>query len=132
MAMPAPARRHDPADDGGWPAPRPSVRAAPPPRGRARRELGALWLALLGLALAVGAGVWYLSLDRTAAPAHATMPRVVGLREQAAVRRLTQDGFDVRALEQSGPGRAGTVFAQQPAATVTLPSGATVTIRVSR
>ena len=132
MAMPAPARRYDHADDLGWPEPRRSVRAAPPPRGRARRDLGALWLALLGVALAVGACVWYLSLDRTAPPAHVTMPRVVGLREQAAVARLTHDGFNVRALEQTGPGRTGIVFAQRPAATATLPRGATVTIRVSR
>jgi hypothetical protein len=119
-----------------WPQPRSRprpVRTPPPPRRRQRRSRSDLvWvaLALLGLAAAASAAIWYVSLNRTQPAAELTVPRVVGMREAAAVKLLTTDGFAVRAIERAGNAPPGVVFSQRPAARATLARGATVTIRV--
>jgi PASTA domain len=140
MPRPAPGYLEDDSpDDDAWPRPAPRSQpvqprpaAAPPPRRR-RSPLDVAWLvlALLGLALAGGAALWYVTLNRTKPPSHLAVPPVVGLRELAAVTRLTSEGFGVRAVEQPGKAPHGVVFAQTPAANKTLARGATVTIRVA-
>lgn len=87
-------------------------------------------LALLGLAAAAAAAIWYLTLRRSS-PSVLTVPRVVGLREPLAVRRLTSEGFGVREIDQPGAAPSGVVFAQKPSAGAELGRGTMVTIRVS-
>ena len=139
--MPTPAPRYAEeetlAEEHGWPEPRPRRRpagpapaAAPRPR-RSPRDHAWVWLAILGLALGAAAAIWYLSLNRTAPPATLTVPRVLGRPEAAAVRQLTREGFNVRAVERPGNAEPGHVFAQRPAPFATLARGATVTIRVA-
>ena len=103
--------------------------AVPSPRQARRLDRAALALALLGLALAAAAAIWYVRL-RPAAAHVLTVPRVVGLTEARAVRTLTSDGFRVRAVEEtSGSGRR-VVTSQRPRAATRLRRGAIVTIRV--
>lgn len=132
MSFPAPryAEEETRPDDHGWPQPRPT-RSPPPPSSRRRRDRGWLLLAGLGLLLGLAAVGWYLSLGRSRAPATLTVPRVVGLDEGTAVRRLTSLGFDVQAIERPGAAKPGHVFAQRPQPRTKLASGATVTIRVA-
>ena len=122
-------------EQGGWPEPRSRprpVRAPAPARRRSRSRSDLVWvaLALLGLAAAAAAAIWYLSLNRAQPAAQLTVPRVVGMREAAAVKLLTTDGFPVRAIERAGNAPAGVVFSQRPAPRATLARGTTVTIRV--
>ncbi len=140
MSTPAPRYAEDDPEGGthGWPEPPPRrqqqhpVPAGPPPRRRrSSRDFAWLGPAVLGLVLAVAAGIWYLSLDRTAPPADLTVPSVVGLPETTAVQRLTTKGFNVRAVERPGEAKAGRVFQQRPSANSQLARGATVTIRVA-
>ena len=140
MSTPAPRYAEDDPDVGahGWPEPRPRrpqqrpVPSGPSPkRRRSPRDFTWLGLAALGLALAVAAGIWYLSLERTAPPAELTVPSVVGLPETTAVQRLTTKGFNVRAVERPGAAKAGRVFQQRPSANSLFARGATVTIRVA-
>jgi hypothetical protein len=81
-------------------------------RSRFRDWLPWLLLALLGLVIAVGLIVWYVSRSDSKA-----VPAVVGLRIDAAVSRLEQDGFKTQIARQTNPRPAGVVFGQNPAAT---------------
>ena len=104
----------------------------PVPAQPERRVLDHAWLvlAMLGLALAGAATMWYIRL-RPAPPAALSVPRVVGLNEAGAVRALTKEGFRVRAVEESSsPGRL-VVTSQRPLAATRLERGATVTIHVA-
>jgi beta-lactam-binding protein with PASTA domain len=87
-------------------------------------------LALLGVAAAAVAGVWYLRLGSGAA-ARLSVPHVIGLTEQEAVHQLTTEGFAVRAVEQPAEASAGVVVAQRPSVNVRLARGAVVTINVA-
>jgi hypothetical protein len=137
MSTPAPRYADDDSsrEDDGWPEPRRGDSPIQPaPRPRRRRLPGDLvWvvLAVAGLALGVVAVVWFLSLNRSSPPAQLTVPRVVGMKEAAAVRRLTTEGFNVRAIEGPGDAKPGHVFQQRPEPLKTLDRGATVTIRVA-
>lgn len=137
MSTPAPRHVDDdrPGEEHGWPQAHPRqapIRSAPPPRrGRSPRDFTWLALAALGLALGAAAVVWYLSLNRSSPPSRLTVPPVVGMREGAAVKRLTTEGFNVRAIERPGDAKAGRVFAQRPAPLSTLARGATVTLSVA-
>jgi len=121
-------------DDHGWPSAPvrrlPGRPAAPPPR---RRLLGVAWVALavLGLAAAAGAAIWYLKARPAPLAKQLPVPFVVGVSEQFAVAELTQAGFAVRAVEQPGEAKKGIVFAQRPAEQTVVARGSTVTIRVS-
>jgi eukaryotic-like serine/threonine-protein kinase len=121
-------------ENDAWPEPRRGspIRPAPQPRRR-RQPADFVWavLAAMGLALGAVAVVWYLSLNRSSPPAQLTVPRVVGMKEAAAVRRLTTEGFNVRAIERPADAKPGHVFQQRPEPLTTLDRGATVTIRVA-
>lgn len=102
------------------------------PVAPASRLLASAWpvLAVLGLALAAAAAIWYIRL-RPAPPARLTVPRVVGLSESRAVRALTTEGFRVRAVEESSSSGRGIVRSQRPLAETRPARGATVTIHVA-
>jgi hypothetical protein len=96
-------------------------------RSRFRDWLPWLLLALVGLVLAVGLLVWYLNRSSSK-----PVPAVVGLRLDAALSRLQQDGFKVQVTRQSNARPAGVVFGQNPAASTKLDDGSTVRLLVSR
>ena len=138
MSSPAP-RPHEEtlAEDYGWPQPRelrqsPPLRSEPPRRPRPRSRLGRVWilLAVLGVALAAVAGVWYSRLG-SGPPSQLTVPTVVGLKESVAIHRLTTLGLAVRSVEMPATSKVGLVFRQRPAAGMTLERGTAVTIDVA-
>ncbi|MBV8258455.1 MAG: hypothetical protein JO073_11625, partial [Actinobacteria bacterium] len=56
-------------------------------------------LALLGIAAAAAAGIWYATLKHDRPAPELVLPRVVGLRQPTAVRELTHDGLRVKVVE---------------------------------
>lgn len=99
--------------------------APPPPR---LVENPWPWLVLVGV-VAAGIVVWLLLIRGSD---KATVPRVVGLPERAAVERLNDKGFHNTFVVRT-PSKAprGQVFAQKPGAGTQLDKDQTVTIRVS-
>src|SRR5207248_577758 len=67
----------------------------------------------------------------TTTAASARVPRVVGLSQSAAQRKLHAAGFRVRTAYVTSSKQAGTVVAQRPAPGTTLRRGAAVRINVS-
>jgi beta-lactam-binding protein with PASTA domain len=96
-------------------------------RSRFRDRLPWLLLALVGLLIAIGLIIWYVGRSSSK-----TVPAVVGLRIDAAVSRLQQDGFKVQIARQSNARAAGVVFGQNPAAATTHDDGSTVRLLVSK
>jgi beta-lactam-binding protein with PASTA domain len=87
-----------------------------------------LWLLLLLLLVVGGLLAWYF-LSR--GDDKATVPNVIGLREQAAAQRVQDEGLDAipRTGQSSRP--QGVVFAQKPGAGTQLGKGQDVTIFIS-
>jgi beta-lactam-binding protein with PASTA domain len=96
-------------------------------RSRFRDRLPWLLLVLVGLLIAIGLVIWYAGRSSSK-----TVPPVVGLRIDAAVSRLQQDGFKVQIARRSSARPAGVVFGQNPAAETTHDDGSTVRLLVSR
>jgi beta-lactam-binding protein with PASTA domain len=96
-------------------------------RSRFRDWLPWLLLALVGLLIVIGLIVWYVGRSSSK-----TVPAVVGLRIDAAVSRLQQDGFKVQIARQTNARAAGVVFGQSPAADTRRDDGSTVRLLVSR
>jgi beta-lactam-binding protein with PASTA domain len=91
-------------------------------RSHFRDRLPWLLLALVGLLIAIGLIIWYVGRSSSK-----TVPAVVGLRVDAAVSRLQQDGFTVQIARQSG-----IVFGQNPAADTRHDHGSTVHLLASK
>jgi beta-lactam-binding protein with PASTA domain len=89
-------------------------------------------LALLGIAAAAAAAVWYASIRHRTQSPETTLPRVIGMSQRAAVRELTHDGFRVRVVEPKGLGSGGVVVGETPLAETLVARGTTVTLRVAR
>jgi beta-lactam-binding protein with PASTA domain len=113
----------EPVDPAG-----PSPPAGPPPRALADDVWP--WLALLGI-LAVAALLVWLFVFRGHHHKHQVVPGVVGLQQQAAIAKLTGDGYSVKAIVGPSKGPRGVVSAQAPGGGSQLPKGATVTLQVS-
>jgi beta-lactam-binding protein with PASTA domain len=96
-------------------------------RSTFRDRLPWFLLALVGLILAVGVIVWFVTRSSSKA-----VPAVVGLRIDTAVTRLQQDGFKAQIVRQSNTRAAGVVFGQNPAAATKHDDGSTVRLLVSR
>ena len=96
-------------------------------RSRFRDWLPWLLLALVGLILAIGLIVWYVTRSSSKA-----VPAVVGLRVDAAVSKLQDDGFKVQIVRQSNAHAAGVVFGQNPAAATKHDDGSSVRLLVSK
>jgi serine/threonine-protein kinase len=136
MAQPPPPRDDDTRviqaeDTAEFRAPETPPPAAPPPPAPPPArfvENPWPWLLLVGL-VAAGIVVW-LFLFR--GNDKATVPRVVGLPERAAIERLNDKGFDNTFVVRT-PSKTprGQVFAQKPGAGTQLDKDQTVTIRVS-
>ena len=95
-------------------------------RSRFRDWLPWLLLALVALLIAIGLIIWYVGRSSSK-----TVPAVVGLRVDAAVSRLQQDGFKVQIARQSNARPAGVVIGQNPAADTTHDEGSTVRLLAS-
>lgn len=93
---------------------------------RMRERLPWILTALLLALLIGGAAVWYFTRASTK-----PVPAVVGLRIDAAVTRLQDDGFKTQIARQSNAKPAGVVFGQNPAAETDADSGSTVRLLVS-
>jgi len=104
-----------------------------PPNGRPPRALADdvwPWLALLGILAVAGLLVWLFVLRGHHHKSH-VVPAVVGLQQQAAIKRLTGDGYSVKAIVGPGKQPRGVVGSQIPGGGSRLPKGSTVTLHVS-
>jgi eukaryotic-like serine/threonine-protein kinase len=113
----------EPVGPAGLPPP-----AGPPPR--ALLDDIWPWLALLGVVVVAGLLVW-LFVFRGHHHKSQVVPSVVGLRQQAAIARLTGQGYSVKAIVGPAKGPRGVVSAQAPGGGSQLPKGSTVTLQVS-
>jgi serine/threonine-protein kinase len=107
--------------------------AAPPPSGPPPRALFDdvwPWLALLGILAVAGLLVW-LFVVRGNHHAKHVVPAVVGMRQQAAISRLTKAGYNVKAIVGPSKKPSGVVASQRPGGGSQLPKGSTVTLHVS-
>lgn len=102
--------------------------AGPPPR--ALLDDVWPWLALLGLLAVAALLVWLFVFRGNQHNGH-VVPGVVGLQQQAAIKKLTADGYSVKAIV--GPSRQprGLVASQVPGGGSRLTQGSTVTLHVS-
>jgi beta-lactam-binding protein with PASTA domain len=92
-----------------------------------RRYLPWILIAILGLVIIAGLVLWYVTKSDSKA-----VPTVVGLRSDAAVNRLQNDGFKVQIVPQSSTRPAGVVFGQNPAGGASVSKGSTVRLLVSK
>jgi beta-lactam-binding protein with PASTA domain len=112
----------------GLPPPEP---AGPPPPEEPPPWLGREiwpWLGALVVVVVVGLLVWLLffrTSDRT------TVPRVVGLGQAAAVKRLNDKGFDAIVVRRPAQRPAGIVVSQSPGSGTQLKKGQNVVVNVS-
>jgi serine/threonine-protein kinase len=108
--------------------------AGPPPPGgpppRALLDDVWPWLALLGILAVAGLLVWLFVL-RGHHHKSPVVPAVVGLQQQAAIKRLTGDGYNVKAIVGPAKQPRGVVASQIPGGGSRLPKGSTVTLHVS-
>jgi serine/threonine-protein kinase len=88
------------------------------------------WLAVLA-ALAVAALLVWFFVFRDRHHVKQVVPAVVGMRQQAAIAKLTGDGYAVKAFIVPATRPRGIVTAQTPGAGSQLPKNSTVTIRIS-
>jgi beta-lactam-binding protein with PASTA domain len=95
-------------------------------RSRTREMLPWFLIALLAVLLAGGLAVWYFTRATTK-----PVPAVLGLRIDAAVARLQDDGFKAEIARQSNAKPTGIVFGQNPAAAAKEDEGSTVRLLVS-
>src|SRR3954468_5668584 len=115
------------------PEPPPGRPAVPPPPGPPPRFLiNDVWPWLIAL-LVVGVGGLLLWLfvfhnGRTSKP---VVPAVVGLQQSAAIKRLTDDGYGVKAFVEPANRPRGIVVSQAPGGGSQLGKGGIVTLHIS-
>ena len=113
--------------------PPPGRPAVPPPPGPPPRFLiDDVWPWLVALLLVVVGGLllWLLVLHhgKSSKP---VVPAVVGLSQQVAIKRLTDDGYAVRAFVEPANRPRGIVASQAPGGGSQLDKGAKVTLHIS-
>jgi serine/threonine-protein kinase len=113
-------------------APQPGPPGPPPPGAPPRALVEDVWpwLALLGILAIAGLLVW-LFVFRGHHSAKRPVPAVVGMPQQAAISRLTRDGFSVKAIREPAKKPLGIVVSQAPGGGAQEAKGATVTLHVS-
>ena len=122
-----------PVAGGTPPPPVPPPDAAPepppgPPPGWLAVENPWPWLALVLVAVAALL-VWLFAIRGSSD--RATVPRVVGLSQPVAIKKLQDAGFNVTAVRKPAKSPAGRVFAQRPGAGTQLKKKQSVLIDVS-
>jgi beta-lactam-binding protein with PASTA domain len=98
------------------------------PVGRPPERYWWLWLALLLLLVVGGLLAWYFL---TRESDKATVPNVIGLREDAAAVRIHDRGLDALPRTASSDRPSGIVFAEKPGAGTQLGKAQAVTIFIS-
>ncbi|MDX6485230.1 MAG: eukaryotic-like serine/threonine-protein kinase [Gaiellaceae bacterium] len=88
------------------------------------------WLALLGILAVAGLLVWLFVLRNDNNKGN-TVPAVVGMQQQQAISKLTDDGFNVKAIVGPAAKPRGVVVSQIPGGGSRLDKGQTVTLHVS-
>jgi beta-lactam-binding protein with PASTA domain len=126
-------------------SPRPAAAAAVVETNGARpvappRDSPWLWFLALLLLVAIGALVYWFAVRNhgndskpgaVVVSAKATVPQVVGIREQAAKFQLRQAKLATTVVKRSAAKPRGIVVAQKPASGASVPQGSPVTIVVS-
>jgi serine/threonine-protein kinase len=115
------------------PPPPPPPEAPPPgPPGPPRALIDDVWpwLALLGL-LALAALLVWLFVFRGGNDKGQTVPAVVGMQQQQAIKRLQDDGYSVKVILEPANKPRDIVVSQAPGAGARLPKGGVVTLHVS-
>jgi serine/threonine-protein kinase len=113
--------------DPGLPPPDPAEPPPAEPPPWLGREIWP-WLGALVVVVVVGLLVWFLffrTSDRT------TVPRVVGLSQAAAVKRLNDKGFDATVVRRPAKRPRGIVVSQSPGSGTQLKKGQNVVVNVS-
>ncbi|MEO9174121.1 MAG: PASTA domain-containing protein, partial [Gaiellales bacterium] len=95
---------------------------------RFRQYLPWVLIAILGVVIIAGLGIWYFTKGSDKKP----VPAVVGLRIDNAVARLQADGFKLQTQRAASARAPGIVFGQNPAQGTDEPKGSTVKLLVSR
>jgi beta-lactam-binding protein with PASTA domain len=106
---------------------------APPPAGPPPRSLGDdVWPWLLGLLVLVVGGllVWFFVFHNGKNGKH-VVPAVVGMQQNAAITRLTDAGYGVKAFVEPASRPRGIVVSQAPGGGSQLDKGARVTLHIS-
>jgi serine/threonine-protein kinase len=122
-----------PARAAGPPPGPPAGPPVPPPPGPPPRFLvDDVWPWLLALLVVVVAAllVW-LFVFHNGENAKPVVPAVVGLQQQVAIKRLTDDGYGVKAFVEPASRPRGIVVSQTPGGGSQLGKGATVTLHIS-
>jgi serine/threonine-protein kinase len=88
------------------------------------------WLALLGLLAVAGLLLW-LFVFRGDDGKGKIVPAVVGMQQQQAIAKLTEEGFGVRAVIGPADKPRGTVVSQSPGGGSRLDNGQVVTLHIS-
>src|SRR4051812_15736148 len=126
----------------GGPPPPPTTRRPPPPYGPGyydeppkKRRRWVPWLLVLLLLAAAGIAGWYVFSqiqDQLAANEPVAVPNVVGLKEEAAVALIQDQGLDPEVQRAANPDvEKGRVFDQNPNPGTRIQKGDRVTLLVS-
>ncbi|MDX6466560.1 MAG: eukaryotic-like serine/threonine-protein kinase [Gaiellaceae bacterium] len=128
---PPPARPAGPPP-GPPPGPLAGPPVPPPPGPPPRFLVDDVWPWLVALLVVVVGGllVW-LFVFHNGKNAKPVVPAVVGLQQQVAIKRLTDDGYGVKAFVEPASRPRGIVVSQTPGGGSQLDKGATVTLHIS-
>lgn len=109
-------------------APEPAAPPPGPPPGWLAWENPWPWLAALALLVLAGVLIWLFLFNKSD---RATVPRVVGLPQATAEKRVNDAGFDSTVVRKPAKAPRGTVFSQSPGAGTRLKKHQNVTLNVS-
>jgi beta-lactam-binding protein with PASTA domain len=122
-----------PAVPPAGPPPGPPGPAVPPPPGPPPRFLiNDVWPWLIALlVVVVGALLLWIFVLHNGKSNKPVVPAVVGLQQNVAIKRLTDDGYSVKAFVEPASRPRGTVVSQTPGGGSQLPKGSTVKLHIS-
>src|SRR4051794_6589537 len=115
------------------PEPPPGRPAVPPPPGPPPRFLiNDVWPWLIALLVVVVGGLLlWLFVFHNGKSSKPVVPAVVGLQQSAAIKRLTDDGYGVKAFVEPADRPRGIVVSQAPGGGSQLGKGGNVTLHIS-
>jgi beta-lactam-binding protein with PASTA domain len=111
----------------------PAGPAVPPPTGPPPRFLiNDVWPWLIALLVVVVGGLLlWIFVFHNGKSSKPVVPAVVGMQQNVAIKRLTDDGYAVKAFVEPASRPRGTVVSQTPGGGSQLPKGSSVTLHVS-
>jgi beta-lactam-binding protein with PASTA domain len=107
--------------------------AVPPPPGPPPRFLiNDVWPWLVALLVVVVGGLLlWIFVFHNGKSNKPVVPAVVGMQQNAAIKRLTDDGYAVKAFVEPASRPRGIVVSQKPGGGSQLPKGSSVTLHIS-